>query len=407
MALWRGDGSWIDGGGFSARISSAKTSRDAIVVIDNDNLDWGGRGRIRESDSDVIDVSFNNGRCLSARLVGSSLQFENGTQWERRKFSARRCWAKPQTASAASPSASVAKEQEADSQEWQLLAGTKDEAGEDMGSGEVVGQGLEGTELHLQREARLLSIVLERFLSLALVLVSLCLQWALLPSLYVTTVACSSGFVVASSFLLCAGVLDIDSVLILLLNAVVLMPYNLVVIILYYLTWPIRMVLYQAFQQWLIYGMSSKKVHPSFLEASYVEFLRVCPEAFNEIILPADPQIKPFDNIDEATQAQARTAIRNAAFMKKVRAFSAEHLPRGLLNSLGFALVSEMVTIVTIGWWLLGLCWIPLLSMNAQSSASVTRSAPAVSLRIPKCRMLSTARRTWGEQLGRQKCLNE
>lgn len=99
------------------------------------------------------------------------------------------------------------------------------------------------------------------------------------------------------------------------------------------------------------------------------------------------------------------------------------NVPRSALNSLGFRLCFLMIMCPTLGWWLVGPCYIPLLPVrkarshmeklgDSQGSGTADdptpgQQLPPVSFSMPKCRFLKAVRDEFGEQVGQQKCLNE
>jgi hypothetical protein len=274
----------------------------------------------------------------------------------------------------------------------------------------------------LLREVQQLHFYIDRALASLLLLGAILLQWRLLP-LSIKPAVMTAGVGVCTSVVAARklGVLDNDGVLILLLDLIFLVPYNAMMFALFYPTWPVRMLIYQAIQWVLIPLITFGKERVPPWQADLLSFLRILPEAFN-LILPSDPKLKPFKNIDDASQEDVAKALRNAPFILWLSKFSAAHIPKGFLNSLGFRLGFLVFACPTLGWWLVGPCYIPLLPVRPPSAAAqkedvnnkeretaadVVSMMPAVSFYMPQCRFLKVVRTEFGETVGQQKCLNE
>eukprot|EP00929_Paragymnodinium_shiwhaense_P017396 TRINITY_DN12661_c0_g1_i2.p1 TRINITY_DN12661_c0_g1~~TRINITY_DN12661_c0_g1_i2.p1 ORF type:complete len:368 (-),score=62.10 TRINITY_DN12661_c0_g1_i2:264-1367(-) len=294
-------------------------------------------------------------------------------------------------------------------------------------------QSVEEEILLLRREVATSQKFLDYMTAGSLISCMFLLYRCVLPvGLWMFGAAVSVGFVVGSATAFVLGAVDSYGMMALLLNVFVLVPCNVTYFVLFYPTLPLRMLAYQCFQFAVIPVITKGKTHVSFWEADFAAFLKILPDAYN-LILPTDPALKPFDSIDDATQEQARTALTNSAFLRFLKEWSAAHIPKTVLNALGFRLAFCVISVPTLGWWLCGPCRIPLLPIRgaagekskadsegsaqtvggrSASDASASRAAdpigkPPMTLSFKKCRMLDVATSRFGEAVGKQKCLNE
>lgn len=263
------------------------------------------------------------------------------------------------------------------------------------------------SKLDLKQEVALLHRLLDRILALALLLAALGLEWLLLPTHFAIALVLGFGVSVYSAHQ--TGTIDSNAAGLLALNVFVLAPYNFMLWGGYWLSLLTRLPTYRLCQFLLIPPMTWFKVWKAPWDATFEEWLRILPKAY-DIILPTDPKLKPFANIDEGSQDEVAQALRHSGFVHWLSKISAEHIPKGLLNSLAFRLIFFMLACPTLGWWLVGPCYVPLLSLKAPESEESQESkptSPPVSFYMPKCRFLKVARNEFGEELGKQKCLNE
>lgn len=384
---WCGDGLWEDSGDHKVSItvlpagSAPDYASTDIVVIENSNSEWSGRGPIHGKN---IEVAFNNGITLSADLRddGAALHWSNGVKWKR---------SGPQTPAPLKEKAvSVEKPQTVQS-------------------------------FNLQQEVQLLHSFVDRFLLILLLLGVTAVHWYLVPAVVAPLVFGSYAGIAVGGGVACSfDVLDINGVLMLLVNTIVIAPYNTACFVLYYPLWPVLAVLYQIVQYATIPVMTFGKVRTSFLQSTFIGWLRILPIAYNNIV-SSDPKFKHFDNIDDATQEQAAEAMRNAPFIKLLAKFAKANIPVGVMNSFVFRLVFFMVMMPTAGWWLVGQCFVPLLPVRPkekhadkadkaeqeEKGEQGPKPLPSVPFYMPQCRLLKVARKEWGEDTGKQKCLNE
>jgi hypothetical protein len=387
---WCGDGLWYDSGGHKVIIRidlvNAVATKQPAIVIENSNSDWSGHGSIR---GEMIDVYFHNGVHLSANLACNDtvLEWSNGVSWSRQTNLVQ-----PDTGHAQI--------------EEPVQAGPR--------------------QMDLHHEVVLLHSFVDMFLLASLLVGVIAMYCSVLPVITIpflcsfTTLPC---IVIGASVVYSAKAFDAKGILLLLVNVLIIAPYNAACFLAFYLTWPLRMVVYQVLQYVTIPLMTFGTVHTPFFQSTFVGWLTILPIAYNNI-LPKDPKFKPFDNIDDATQKQAAEALQNAAFLKFLKKWSGEHIPVGVLNAFAFRLIFFMVMIPTMGWWLVGQCFIPFLPIRAQDSQTVgkreeemevegktesdiPKGLPPVTFVMPQCRLLHDARKQWSESVARQKCLNE
>lgn len=387
MAAWRGFGQWVDSGGHAVTIKALQSTRHQpgkeTISVENKNPDWCGRGYV-EADGKIA-VGFENGVCLSGHLSedNNALLWEGGHKWnrqeEKREHEKR-----------------THKKQQEDNKPSQHM----DEKHED---GSVFAQETQSNSTDaLKRETMLLHSWFDRVLLMVMVFVSgvMCL-WCL-PSMLATVaktllMSLASGGALAWWF----TPVSIDKVLIILVNAVVIAPFNVALKVLYWPTWPLRQPIYRYIQMVWINNISIPRQHTTFWKATFVPFLDMLPGAFGGIL----PKDVPFDNIDNAKQEDARDAYRRAVWLVALNKYVKAHTPIGVVNSVGVRLFSQLIMSPTLGWWWMHQVSVPFLPLP--EDGDTRPPLPAVVMDIPKCYILDVWRKTYGEDLGRQKCLNE
>jgi len=230
-------------------------------------------------------------------------------------------------------------------------------------------------------------------------------------SLAAVQVACTTSFTLASGVLVAwlGGILPIDTVLVLVTNIFVIAPFNVAVVVLYYTTWPLQQPIWR-WVQWKAINLISipPQPHPvSYWDSSFVKFLDILPGAF-KALLPPDC---PFDDIDAASQESVRDAFDKAPWLQAFGAIVKKQVPAGVLGSLVVRLISQMIMVPTLGWWWIHLVYLNFLPLGHRPPATYVPAEipplPPVEMYMPKCYILSEWRKAYGEELGRQKCLNE
>jgi len=216
------------------------------------------------------------------------------------------------------------------------------------------------------------------------------------------------GFGAAVGAVWWLGALDRRGAMILLINVVILVPFNIGNFVFYWVSYPLRMLCYQALQFIMIPLFSGFKSYKPFKDATFAEMLRVMPHFFNFLMTGLDPKYRPFgDNIDDATSDQARDAMTHAPIFQLLRDVMA-NVPKGFLNSVVFRLIVQMCILTTLGWWWAGWCYIPLMPLRPEEEGEdVPPPLPPVQIEFTKCKWLKIARDSFGEDIGKAKCVNE
>jgi len=216
------------------------------------------------------------------------------------------------------------------------------------------------------------------------------------------------GFAAAVGPMWWLGALEWRGAMILLINVVILVPFNTVNFVVYWVSYPLRMLFYQTIQFILIPLITGGKSLKPFKDATFAELLRVMPHFFSFLMTGLDPKYRAFgDNIDDATSDQAREAMIHAPVFHLMNEVLS-NVPKGLLNSIVFRLIVQMLILPTLGWWWAGWCYIPLLPLRSeQEGADVPSPLPPVQIKFTECKWLKVASESFGEDIGKAKCLNE
>lgn len=385
MTTWGGLGKWLDGGGHAVTIkallsvSNRPQADKQTISVDNKNPDWCGRGYV-EADGKVV-VGFENGVCLSGYCSEDSkeLLWDGGHVWKRQ---------------ASSEKIHEKREEITTSSEQSNAQKTQSHAQESQS---------ESVDA-LKKETMLLHIWLDRMFLMVLIFVSAkmcmwCLPAMVVPVATTMVMSLASGGVLAWWF----APLSIDKVLIILVNVVVIAPFNVLMFLLYYPTWPLRQPLYRWIQMVSINLISIPRITVTFWEANFVKYLDILPGGFTAL-LPPDA---PFQNIDVPSQDVVREALRRAPFIKALSAIIKKNVPAGVMNSITARLLSQLVMLPTLGWWWIHKVYVPFLAMPKPPSDGGRAPLPGVTMHMPKCYILDVWRKNYGEEVGRQKCMNE